>query len=307
MKKHTKIASMLMLALAVFFAAGCKKPDNPTPGGGGDTPEGPTIPTGAVDGLFTINDQGGKVYFSKGNLQYQASTNTWRFAEHQWDCLRLENENVSPSYDGWIDLFGWGTSGYDHGANCWQPWSTSGDNDDYYAYESFEYNLYDQTGKADWGYNTISNGGNTENQWRTLKSDEWSYLLFYRNTPSGIRFAKAIVSNVEGLVVLPDNWDSSYFHLNDTDDKYVNYSTNIISENDWMSALEPHGVLFLPAGSFRGDTTVEYCNPFKGYYWASSYHNEEKSGYVEFHNERLVVSNRERNHGLSVRLVRSVP
>ena len=109
---------MLMLALAVFFAAGCKKPDNPTPGGGDDSPEGPTIPTGAVDGLFTINDQGGKVYFSKGNLQYQASTNTWRFAEHQWDHVGGKyglNDNVrywgnvpesdntlaSANYSGW--------------------------------------------------------------------------------------------------------------------------------------------------------------------------------------------------------------
>ena len=25
--------------------------------------------------------------FSKGNLQYRASTNTWRFAEHQWDFV----------------------------------------------------------------------------------------------------------------------------------------------------------------------------------------------------------------------------
>ena len=263
-------------------------------------------PIGALNGIFSVSDSR-QVCFSKGNLQYQASTNTWRFAEHQWDCLRFENTNISSSYDGWIDLFGWGTSGYDHGAVCYQPWSTSYSSSDYYAYGSSEYNLYDQTGQADWGYNAISNGGNTENQWRTLTSDEWSYLFFNRDTPSGIRFAKAIVNDVEGLVVLPDNWDASYYDLIETNNISANYSTNIITENDWASVLEPHGVLFLPAGSYRGGTSVEsYYNPFKGYYWASSCSNEWSAGNVEFNNTQLFVGNRYRANGLSVRLVKTV-
>ena len=128
MNKFKKFASILMLTVAVVFAAGCTKPEEPVPGGG-DTPEEPTIPTGAIDGLFTINDHGGKVYFSQGNLQYQASTNTWRFAKHQWnyiggsDCYGVHygnvegstNSLVSSTYDGWIDYFGFGASGWDNG------------------------------------------------------------------------------------------------------------------------------------------------------------------------------------------------
>ena len=48
---------------------------------------------GALPGLFSVSDNK-KVSFSKGNLQYQASTNTWRFAEQQYL---------------YGDLFGWGT------------------------------------------------------------------------------------------------------------------------------------------------------------------------------------------------------
>jgi len=259
------------------------------------------VPMGAIVGLFSVSESQ-QVYFSQGNLQYQASTNTWRFAENQWDCLRLENANISSSYDGWIDLFGWGTSGYDHGAVCYQPWSTSTSGSDYYAYGSSSYNLYDQTGKADWGYNAISNGGNTENHWRTLTSDEWSYLIFNRDTPSGIRFAKAIVNGIEGLVVLPDNWDSSIYGLNETDSTSVSYSANVINENDWMNVLEVNGALFLPAGSYRnGSSYIEQSNPFKAYYWTSS-----KVKYFEFNNSQLFVGNRSRNNGLSVRLARSV-
>ena len=104
MKKLIKFASVLMLAVVVAFAAGCTKPDEPNNGGnnngggnngGGETPEVPTAPTGAIDGKFSINATGGKVYFAKGNLQYQASTNTFRFAEHQWNYVggsTLENQ-----------------------------------------------------------------------------------------------------------------------------------------------------------------------------------------------------------------------
>ena len=151
------------------------------------------VPPGIIDGLFTINDRGNQVYFSQGNLQYQASTNTWRFATNQWDYVGDGNENISSSYSGWIDLFGWGTSGYNHGATCYQPWSTNQSSSDYYAYGSSTYNLNDQTCKADWGYNRISNGGNTEHYWRTLTKDEWTYVFDTRSTPSGIRYAKATV------------------------------------------------------------------------------------------------------------------
>ena len=48
---------------------------------------GGSAPTGAVNGIFTVSEGGSAVYFSKGNLQYQASTKTWRFAENQWDYV----------------------------------------------------------------------------------------------------------------------------------------------------------------------------------------------------------------------------
>ena len=232
------------------------------------------VPEGAINGLFSVGEETGtngysirKVYFSQGNLQYQASTNTWRFAENQWDCVGEGNNNISPSYDGWIDLFGWGTSGYDHGAVCYQPWSTSENASDYWAYGQENCNLYDQSGRADWGYNAIYNGGNTENIWRTLTYSEWNYVLNTRNTASGIRFVRACVNNVDGALLLPDDWDASFFTLNNPNDGGSDFSDNMISASQWNS-MEERGVVFMPAAGLRTGNNFNYANSYGGY-WSS--------------------------------------
>ncbi len=243
-----------------------------------------TTPIGAINGKFTINDNGDQVYFSQGNLQYQASTNTWRFAENQWDYVgdetqgtvydnnvKSNNSLISPTYNGWIDLFGWGTSGYNHGAASYQPWSTSTNSHDYYAYGNNQYNLYDQTGQADWGYNYISNGGNTVNQWRTLTQSEMSFIMFNRSTSSGVRYAKANVNGINGLILLPDYWDANTFSLLGINDNSASYNNNILSISQWES-LEQSGAIFLPASGVREElgTSVNYSGLF-GYYWLSTY------------------------------------
>lgn len=76
----------------------------------------------------------------------------------------------------------------------------------YNVYGQNNSNLYDYTGKADWGYNAISNGGNVENfGWRTLTKDEWNYLLFERPN-YGILFGQGQVNGTNGLILLPDDW-----------------------------------------------------------------------------------------------------
>lgn len=237
-------------------------------GGGGGGGGGGTVPSGAINGSFSVSATQ-QVYFSQGNLQYQASTNTWRFAENQWDYIGEDNANVSETYNGWIDLFAFGTSGYNHGANKYQPWSTSTNYSDYFAYGNQSYNLNDQTGQADWGYNAISNGGNQENIWRTLTQAEWSYLLETRETPSNIRFAKAILEGTNGLIILPDNWSTSNYVLNDTDNPEVSFSSNTITLQAWANSLEANGAVFLPAAGIRDGTHMEWVGQH-GRYWSTN-------------------------------------
>lgn len=272
---------------------------NFTYNGGGNTP------TGAINGLFSVSATQ-QVYFSQGNLQYQASSNNWRFATNQYDYIGSANSNISQTYNGWIDLFGWGTSGYNHGAVCYQPWSISQTTSDYYAYGSEIYNLYDQTGQADWGYNAISNGGNQTNQWRTLTTDEWQYVFNTRTTSSGLRYAKAKVNNVNGVILLPDNWNSSTYSLSNTNQGSASYSSNTISISQW-STLENAGAVFLPAAGYRRGTTASFVNSH-GDYWSASFLDRNLACIVSFSGEYLYpLAGSSHYQGQAVRLVQDNP
>ncbi len=233
--------------------------------------ETPAGPVGIIDGVFTINANGDQVYFSKGNLQYNKATNEWSFMEHQYDMVETYGQDVGENYANQdvVSLFGWATSGYNHGSDYYQPWNTSWGN--YCAYGNNGYNLYDQNGQADWGYNAISNGGNIENSgWRTLTKEEWEYLLITRNTASDRCYAFGNVNGINGLILLPDNWTTSIYELNFIDDPnyyHGSYLSNIVSADDWTNTLEVNGAVFLPAASVRGGTSVD--GSF-GSYWSAS-------------------------------------
>ena len=275
-----------------------------------------TNPVGSINGKFTVA-AGKQVYFSQGNLQYQASTSTWRFAEHQYDYVgdasngnvyvdevKCNNANISSTYTGWIDLFGWGTSGYSHGANAYQPWSTSTNSSDYHAYGAYSNNLYDGNGQADWGYNAISNGGNSENSgWRTLSKSEWDYVFNTRNTTSGIRYAKATVNSMNGVVLLPDNWNAIIYALNNTNSNVANFTSNTITAADWTDVLEANGAVFLPAAGNRSETSVGHVGSY-GNYWMASIIDSNCVNYVYFDNSNLMTTSYYLRHeGRSVRLV----
>lgn len=269
-------------------------------------------PIGAINGLFTINENGDQVYFSQGNLRYQASTNTWQFPEFQYYCCNAHNDNISPDYDGFIDLFGWGTSGYNHGAVCFQPWSLSEEPSDYYAYGQDFYDLSDCSGRADWGYNAIENGGNLEGIWRTLTKEEWDYLINGRNTPSGIRFVKATVANVYGLLLLPDDWNDLYYTLNDVNQHNATYESNVIPNSEFNNSLEAVGAVFLPAAQYRDGTNWVNSLP-SGFYWSASSGYDPYASCLFFRgyddgtntNAFLITQycNMYRRYGMSVRLV----
>ena len=236
---------------------------------------------------FTVAS-GEQVYFSQGNLQYLAQGGsggnasataesdgnvggTWRFAEHQFDFIGADNENAAQTYGGWIDLFGWGTSGNNHGATCYQPWSTSRLYSDYYAYGSKTKHLYSSDGTADWGANAISNGGGSS--WRTLTdsgSGEWYYLINSRSDAANLYGEGKVGNCTPGLIILPDDWkwegDVAGFEASWKPGKTA--WSNVYSYSEWAK-MEAAGAVFLPAAGHREGTWVSRVGS-NGYYWSSS-------------------------------------
>ncbi|MBO7083529.1 MAG: DUF1566 domain-containing protein [Bacteroidales bacterium] len=320
-------------AWGLFFASGSPDIDGHTRYSGfsvrpvRSSPQN-NAPTGAINGKFTINADGDQVYFSQGNLQYIGSAgngdanNTgayWKFAENQWELLG-NNGQVSISKTIDRDLFGWGTSNYDHGAICYQPWNTSSTNSQYYAYGDWQYNLYDQTGQADWGYNAIINGGDVENNgWRTLTTEEWVCVLTTRSasTVNGVanaRFAKAVVADVYGLILFPDSYEHPLgvvqpIGINETGTGW-NGSNYTAME---FALMEANGAIFLPSAGDRTDTNY-FDNDHRGSYWSSSHHSSisYNAYFVKFSSYSVsgnTVSSNSYNglhYGYSVRLVRDV-
>lgn len=331
MNKTLKAIAAMMLLMV--FVAGCNKPDEPN-NGGGDTPITPDIPVGAISGKFTINEEGDKVYFSQGNLQFQASTNTWRFAEHQWDYIGTQtpdlngyvggnvfgsdNNGISSTYDGWIDLFGWGTSGFhesmDSNNTNFYPHSFSAFNDivdvtnNIYGYgpsmNMTNIDLIGTSANYDWGvYNAISNSDNAIGTWRTLTKAEWDYVFNTRSTNAGIRYAKATVKGAHGVIVLPDDWSDSYYSLSNINTSDISYNTNVITVSQW-SVLEQYGAVFLPAAGLRYCARTDLAG-YSGAYWSTtSYYNNDGAYSVRFQDTTfLATCVHMRFMGLSVRLV----
>lgn len=223
-----------------------------------------------------------KVVFAKGNLQYQASSNTWRFANYQYDHIGDANKNVSKTYTGWIDLFGWGT-----GLN---PTLTSNDSSDYQTF-------------VDWGINRIE--GDAPNTWRTLSVDEWRYILETRANASNLS-GVAYVNGEPGAILLPDDWvqpqDVSFMpgdgHLN-------SYGvSNWYSTRQWQK-MESAGAVFFPRTCARIVKELMSCG--EAYYWSSSIGQDESfaSG-VCVVSQLVTFDGGTRSYGMSVRLAKNV-
>ena len=262
-------------------------------------PIDPPSTDGLLPGAFSVSSTE-QVHFSQGNLQYRASTNTWRFAEHQYDYVGTQtpddlgryggnvsgsdNHNISSIYSGWIDLFGWGTGN--------NPTLASTSNDDYSTF-------------VDWAlHNTICNGGNAANQWRTLTQSEWSYLLNSRTNASS-KQSIGNINGVGGLIILPDTWvlpsGCSFtpgFSSNPNDWTRNNYTLA-----QWAQ-MEAAGAVFLPAAGNRYGTSVNNVGDY-GFYWSSTPFHENSACSMNFDSGLAGAPNYyNRTGGFSVRPVR---
>ncbi len=213
-------------------------------------------------GRFSVGENS-QVVFAQGNLQYNAGTSTFRFAPEQYDVIGDGNSHVASNYSGWIDLMGWGTSGYEDS----YPWLSTTNVTDYGPTTGDI-----ATTQYDWGvHNAIEKAG-TAGTWRTLTSSEWHYLLNTRSATK--RFAKVALSvngtTVNGLVLFPDDYNvTDGLRCNQPNLGYEGQGgSNILSLSQWRQ-MEAEGAVFLPAAGYREGTQPSSVGG-TGFYWSSS-------------------------------------
>lgn len=247
----------------------------------------PVVPEtgGSVAKTFSVSATK-TVTFSPGNLQYHAANDEWRFAPNQTDYIGEANENISSTYNGWIDLFGWGTGN--------NPTNKSTDYDDYPYF-------------VDWGVNKIGNYASTT--WRTLTRDEWEYIINNRSNASNLK-GIAQVNGVNGLILLPDAWQcpsgvtfKSGFANSYGEEYYATYQS--FSASDWAK-LEASGAVFLPAASgcrYGSDVGGVQSG---GSYWSATEYDSGSAYYLYFNSgEAGMRGVNGRYYGRSVRLVQN--
>lgn len=302
-------------------------------------------PAGAVPGgQFTVGTNK-RVWFSAGNLQWKPTANmsnpgtgTWRIAPNQWDFVGYDpvttnygtiagsdnNRITDGTYTGWIDLFGWGTSGYDNPNDDYdiyhQPYdyikeSNRVNANNYYGYgptgtssTSFLSLEGDPYSNYDWGvYNTITYNGDAVStatvKWRTLTSEEWGWLLGINTTNASNRrlsdgrrgihvcFSPADYvtldnKTIHGILVYDDDHLGS--SLTDADNSTAKPVCCTLRQTQTGTGI-PDGCVFLPATSYReynnvNGYAVNTSNILRGYYWSTTVLSSKNANYAELTN-----------------------
>ncbi len=270
-------------------------------------------------GLFSVRN-GKTVIFAPGNLQWSYTgggttptthnTNgnidyrngTWRFAEHQYDMVgngninahgtdvtgnndgaRIFSDVFDGNYNGWIDFFPWGGSGF----GTTRPF--------YYNNSSSDkcFCTNNSLGYYDWGtFNTIYNPKTKEDDpcgtWYTLSAAEWEYVLtqrgqFWENTDHPWWMFNLVKIDrgsdyILGLILYPDT-------TLDCPIQSIKSETNWMPRNNLRAqytitqaeydTLESFGCVFLPSAGrmtyrLSAATPLEITDPNEhGGYWAS--------------------------------------
>ena len=271
------------------------------------------------------------VRFAPGNLQYNPSRNSWRFAEHQYDICTPVSElsylisfdgytyttytteadyeaalqqggfdhaytmynaadQYVSTYDGWIDLFGWGRWGY-----TGLPYDID-ESLDYSWYGDFSRTL---NGYSDWYTLTGSNSG------------EWEYLLNGR-TDAASKRGYAKVCGIKGIILLPDN-NFVDPNTNNGNGAFVpstttGWNANIYTESGW-DAMENAGAVFLPTAGRRFEDKVRGVME-AGFYWSSTGDSNKGDGpsawSIHFEKASCFTDTQGSARGCAVRLVRTV-
>lgn len=271
---RTVLMALAVMSMAAFTA--CEKEENPvlgTPGGPGTDD---SIPATPKLGFFSVSPDL-KVVIAPGNLQYNCESKKWDFAPNPYDFAGTANlPDSNGQHSGWIDLYGWGT----------------GDRPTFH-------------GKSTDYANFVEWGTNIGTKWRTPTSAEWEYLLLKRPRHDTL-CVPAILCGVNGIVLLPDDWDGPQVRAMYWNSKFEH---NTYTAESWKR-MEAYGAVFLPACGFINEDLdhkrwLEKGGE-EGFYWSASANEESFAKCFNFTARAITMQGGRKYTNRAVRLVLDV-
>lgn len=234
--------------------------------------------------VLTSCNKNEKYYFSVSNTQ------TVILATSNLTYNEAEGLDFAPNAYDFGDVFGWGT-----GDNPALDDTAAG------AYAEF----------ADWGARLSSSSLASRevtdlssaskvvtDSWRTLTSKEWRYMVMSREKASD-KYGFATVNGVQGLVLLPDNYDSAAFASMFTPGMN-GYASNNYDVEKWAEMAQL-GAIFLPVEGGRETADTLAVSAVKGAYWTST-GNGTTAEFFNFSENFLGVTIQPRSNRFAVRL-----
>ncbi len=330
-----------------------------------DSPDTPDVPTpnpnpdpSTADGIGVFSVADGKtVSFAPGNLQFNAAEGshlradgtaakgTWRFAENQYDYIGSSNKNIAENYEGWIDLFGWGTSGYNNIANdpmavFYQPWSNSKVYLSSVKKDStLNCDVYEITGECEWEYTYFTASEVNENYYGYGPSQgmaDKNLVGTSANYDWGVYNAISNGGNKAGLwrtltcaewsYILESRKNAPFLRSQATVNGVYGYVllpddfkkpadiTWLHQANNWSTntytveqwkLLEATGAIFLPVASYRSGSFV-YDERRYSHYWSATELSSGNAWYLHFNSDEVYMYHNGRYFGRSVRLVKDL-
>lgn len=259
-------------------------------------------PNVIVPGYFDVNASHDQIRFSYSNVKYTVGgePDPWFFGNGQTDYSNTYSANV------W-SYFGRCVGTPQQGSGSGAVGASSSNNSGMLTSE----NDADYAGSfVDWSFHF--NPNDREIPWRTIRAEEWQYIISARDNYEDLR-ALATISGVTGLLLLPDEWNYCYHNYDEEfgieiDRSFNNYSDNELT-TEQLNTLTMAGAVFLPAAGKRVGATVSEDGS-KGYYWTDQEgvsSNAGKNLYFSFSpsDSPIVNTGYNASTGLSVRLVKT--
>ena len=228
---------------------------------------GDTLP-----GKFSVAD-GKQIQFSRGNLWYEAKTDTFHFEDSQYSYASNWNADH-------VSHFFWSKTASVAYAEAYNDTEAS-------ESDIFFTNSTEETANPNFTVNGITG------TYRALSEAECNYLIEERVVNDGKGEGHSYSLDItyggqKGFVLYPDD-----------------YTEEIISGT--ITSL-PEGVVFLPAAGGRDGSIIIGTNAYSSYWLASPDGNDEIDGarFMNFIDDEFQIANGYRELGMPVRLVKDV-